>query len=167
MTAVTQGEVIWTPSEQRVEQSVMWDYMSWLKQEKGVEVRNYPELWKWSVDQVEAFWESVWEYSGVVGDPSYTTVLEGDSMIESKWFQGASLNFTENVFSNRKTNRPALYARSEFLPTQSISWAELEKQVASVAKNLRDLGVKPGDRVAAYLPNIPEAAIAFLATASI
>ncbi|MFC7364156.1 MULTISPECIES: acetoacetate--CoA ligase [Bhargavaea] len=167
MTAATQGEVIWTPSTQRVEQSVMWDYMAWLKKEKGVEVRDYPELWKWSVEQVEAFWESVWEYSGVVGDPSYTTVLEGDSMMEAKWFQGASLNFTENVFSNREANRPALYARSEFLPTRSISWVELEKQVASVAKNLRDLGVKPGDRVAAYLPNIPEAAIAFLATASI
>lgn len=167
MTATTQGEVIWTPSKERIEQSVMWDYMAWLKKEKGVDVKDYPELWKWSVDDLETFWESIWEYSGVVGNPSYTNVLEGDSIIGARWFQGASLNFTENVFTNREAEKPALYARSEFIPTRSMSWGELEKQVASVAKNLRDLGVKPGDRVAAYLPNIPEASIAFLATASI
>ncbi|WP_040226860.1 acetoacetate--CoA ligase [Bhargavaea cecembensis] len=167
MTGYTQGEVIWKPSAERVEHSVMSDYMGWLKEKKGVEVNDYAELWKWSVDELERFWESIWAYCGVVGEPSYSKVLDGDSMIGAKWFEGATINFTENVFAGRDRSKTALYFRSESTPTGSMSWEELEKQVASVAWKLKEMGVKAGDRVAAYLPNIPEAAIAFLATASI
>ncbi|SIT73399.1 acetoacetate--CoA ligase [Edaphobacillus lindanitolerans] len=167
MTGNTQGKVIWTPSGERIEKSVMTDYMDWLKKEKGVQAKDYTELWKWSVDELEPFWESIWQYCGVAGNRSYSNVLQGDSMIGAKWFSGATLNFTENIFSERNPGQTALYFRSESTPTRSISWGELEKQVASVAKKLKDMGVKAGDRVAAYLPNIPEAAIAFLATASV
>lgn len=167
MKTLVEGDVIWSPSEDRIKDSVLWDFMSWLKREKGVEVKDYTQMWKWSVDELESFWESVWEYSGVISNSPYSKVLGVATMPGAEWFPGSSLNFTENIFAQSQDNHPALYFRSEFISTQEMSWSQLKGQVASVAKGLKELGVGPGDRVAAYLPNIPETVVAFLATASI
>ncbi|MFJ5768367.1 acetoacetate--CoA ligase [Psychrobacillus sp. NPDC093180] len=167
MKTLVEGDVIWSPSEDRIKDTVLWNFMSWLKSEKGVEVANYAQMWKWSVDELESFWESVWEYSGIISSSSYSKVLGKTAMPGAEWFPGSTLNFAENIFAQSRDNQPALYFRSEFISTQETSWSELKAQVASVAKGLKELGVEPGDRVAAYLPNIPEAVVAFLATASI
>lgn len=167
MNALKEGDIIWAPSEEQIKNTVLWDYMSWLQKNKNVAFDAYSQLWQWSVDELETFWESIWEYSGVISNTPYSTVLGKKTMPGAEWFPGATLNFSENIFAQRNENRPALYFRSEFIATQEMSWAELAKQVASVAKGLKDLGVKPGDRVAAYLPNMPETVVAFLATASI
>lgn len=167
MKTLVDGDVIWSPSDDRIKDTVLWDFMSWLKSEKDVVVEDYAQMWKWSVDELESFWESVWEYSGVISNSPYSKVLGETKMPGAEWFPGATLNFAENIFSQSKDNRPSLFFRSEFISTQEMSWSELRRQVASVAKGLKDLGVEPGDRVAAYLPNIPETVVAFLATASI
>lgn len=167
MKTLVDGDVIWSPSDDRIKDTVLWDFMSWLKSEKDVVVEDYAQMWKWSVDELESFWESVWEYSGVISNSPYSKVLGETKMPGAEWFPGATLNFAENIFSQSKDNRPSLFFRSEFISTQEMSWSELRRQVASVAKGLKDLGVEPGDRVAAYLPNTPETVVAFLATASI
>lgn len=167
MKTLVDGDVIWSPSEERIKESVLWDFMSWLKSEKDVEVEDYTQMWKWSVDKLEAFWESIWEYSGVISSSPYSKVLGETTMPGAEWFPGSTLNFAENIFAQSKDNQPSLFFRSEFISTQEMSWSELKRQVASVAKGLKELGVESGDRVAAYLPNIPETVVAFLATASI
>ncbi|WP_075527285.1 acetoacetate--CoA ligase [Sporosarcina ureilytica] len=167
MKKLVEGEIIWSPSQERIKESILWDYLLWLKKEKGIEVKNYEDMWRWSVNELEAFWESVWEFTGVIANTKYQQVLGNDSMPGAEWFKGANLNFTENAFAQSMDTKTALYFRSEFIPTKKISWATLKMEVASVARNLKELGVKSGDRVAAYLPNIPETIVAFLATASI
>ena len=167
MKTQNEGEMIWRPSEERVQAENMSRYMTWLKIEKGITVENYEDLWKWSVENLEAFWESIVQYGNVIFNTPYTNVLNGESMLETKWFQGATLNYTENIFAHARDEEIAIFSRSEFMPTRELRWRELKAQVASVASGLRNLGVKRGDRVAAYLPNIPETIVAFLATASI
>lgn len=167
MKTLLEGDVIWSPSDDRIKETVLWDFMSWLKSEKGVVVEDYAQMWKWSVDELESFWESVWEYSGIISSSPYSKVLGVATMPGAEWFPGSNLNFTENIFAQSQENQPALYFRSEFISTQEMSWSELKGRVASVAKGLKELGVGTGDRVAAYLPNIPETVVAFLATASI
>lgn len=167
MKALVEGEVIWRPSEERIKESKLSDFMGWLKKEKSIHLTNYDEMWRWSVNELETFWESVWEYTGVIANTPYNKVLSGKLMPNAEWFNGATLNFTENAFAEAHDSRTAIYFQSEFIKTTEISWPKLKKEVASVSRSLKELGVKRGDRVAAYLPNIPEAVIAFLATASI
>ncbi|WP_420812969.1 acetoacetate--CoA ligase [Peribacillus acanthi] len=163
----TVGDVIWEPSPQQIESTQLTQYMGWLKERKGIYFSDYNDLWRWSVQELEDFWESVWEYCGVKAKGKYNTVLQNRTMPGTKWFQGASLNFVENVFSNDQGEKTAIYFRSERVLKKEISWKELKEKVSSVANSLKKMGVKPGDRVAAYMPNIPETVIAFLATASI
>jgi acetoacetyl-CoA synthetase len=141
--------------------------MKWLKEEKGLSFNNYDDLWKWSVAEIEDFWASVWEFSGVKASKPYVKVLSERKMPGARWFTGSELNYAEHVFHNRSPYRPALMFQSELQPLMEVSWDELYRKVASVAAELRTMGVKRGDRVVAYLPNIPEAVIAFLACAGI
>lgn len=141
--------------------------MEWLKEKKGLTFNDYNSLWKWSVENIEDFWESLWEYFEIKSSQSYTTVLEKRVMPGAKWFQGARLNYSEHVFRNARNDQPAIQFQSENTPLQEISWEELKQKVASVSKVLRKYGVKPGDRVVGYMPNIPETIITFLACASI
>jgi len=162
--------LLWTPSPQRIEQSRLRDYLRWLEREKGLAFADYPALWQWSVERLEDFWESIWQYFEVRSSAPYRQVLDAHKMPGAKWFDGARLNFTEQLFrfhDGAEGSRPAIIAQSELRPLARLSWDELRAQVTAVAHNLRALGVGPGDRVAAYLPNIPEAAVAFFACASI
>ncbi|MEK7256161.1 MAG: AMP-binding protein, partial [Bacteroidota bacterium] len=123
--------------------------------------------WQWSVENVAEFWESLWNYFNIISHSPYSAVLSGEKMPGAKWFEGSTLNYAEHVFRAKNDNQPALIFSSERQDLVEISWSELHDQVASLATYLREIGVKKGDRVAAYLPNIPEATIAFLAAASI
>lgn len=167
MQSLKEGDIIWRPSEERIKDSGVWKFNAWLKKEKNLQFAHYEEMWKWSVDELAQFWEAVSDYTGVVYEQTYEEVLVEETMPGAQWFKGAKLNFTQNVFTQSRGNETALFVRSEQNPLSTVSWHELEKKVASVADHLKRLGVKKGDCVGAYLPHIPEAIIAFLATVSI
>ena len=163
---MTTAKVLWKPSVDFIDHSHLSDYQKWLERQKSLTFRDYDSLWQWSVDHIGAFWESLWEYFGIISHSPYTKVLSG-KMPRAKWFEGATLNYAEHVFLKRNDDRPAIIFTSEMHDNVEITWAELHSQVASMAAFLKAHGVVKGDRVAAFLPNIPEATIAFLAAASI
>jgi acetoacetyl-CoA synthetase len=160
-------EKLWQPPAQLVERSRMTEYMRWLAAERGLELDGYHDLWRWSVEDLEGFWASIWDFFGVQADGGYDRVLGSREMPGAEWFAGASLNYAEHVFAGKEESATAILHASELRDLAELSWGELRAQVAAVAAGLRGLGVGRGDRVVAYLPNIPEAIVAFLATASI
>ncbi|MEO7031551.1 MAG: AMP-binding protein, partial [Herbaspirillum sp.] len=167
----SENELLWTPSTERIEQSRMYDYMRWLEREKSLKFDEYSTLWQWSVDHLEDFWESIWQYFDIKSSKPYTAVLDAHKMPGAKWFDGAHLNFAEQVFrfntGIEEGKQPAIIAQSELRPLSELSWNDFRAQVTTLAHSLRELGIQPGDRVAAYMPNIPETAVAFFACASI
>jgi acetoacetyl-CoA synthetase len=162
------GELLWTPSTDAVERSNMTRYMRWLKTERGLDFGgDYHALWRWSVDELEDFWASIWDHFEVRASTPYDRVLPSREMPAAEWFTGARLNYAENLLADKPNDRLAVQHASELRELDALTWGELREQVARAASALRGLGVAPGDRVVAYLPNIPETLVAFLATASI
>ena len=142
--------------------------MRWLEAERELRFGGYEELWRWSVDDLEGFWGSIWDFFGVRADGDRSQVLTTREMPGARWFPDTRLNYAEHVFAGKDdTAEVAILHASELRELDELSWGELRAQVAAVAAGLRELGVERGDRVVAYLPNIPEAIVAFLATASI
>ncbi len=164
---VKDGDILWRPSEAVKQHANLTGFMAWLKQEKGLAFEGYPDLWEWSTTELEAFWESLWRYFQVESSQPYREVLNQREMPGARWFQGSRLNYTQQVFTNMTDQRPAFMFKCEDAPLQPVSWQELHDQVASVAASLREMGVEPGDRVAAFMPNIPQTLVAFLACASL
>jgi len=166
---VTTGapEKLWEPPAELVERARLTEYMRWLAAERGLELRDYDALWQWSVEDVEGFWASIWDFFEVQADGGYDRVLGKREMPGAEWFAGARLNYAEHVFAGKEDGEPAILHASELRELGRLSWGELRTQVAAVAAGLRGLGVERGDRVVAYVPNVPEAIVAFLATASI
>jgi acetoacetyl-CoA synthetase len=167
MSNITEGALLWEPSTALKQQASITRYMRWLEATRGVVFDDYAALWEWSIADIERFWVSIWEFFEIQASTSYTTVLSQRDMPGARWFTGARLNFAEHIFRNASADRPAIIFQSEQQPLTEISWAELQRKVAAVAGALRDMGVEHGDRVVAYMPNIPEAVIALLACASI
>lgn len=165
--SVKEGELLWKPSDDLQKQSNMADYMKWLQTNKNLHFKNYEDMWKWSVTEIESFWESLWEYFLIKSTTGYLQVLSERKMPGAKWFTGAKVNYAEHIFRNYHENDIAILAKSELRPLEEMNWATMKKNVASFAAGLKKNGIKKGDCVAAYLPNIPEAIIAFLACASI
>jgi acetoacetyl-CoA synthetase len=128
---------------------------------------DYEALWTWSVDSPEAFWESIWEHFGVSSETPFTSVLERREMPGASWFPGARINYAQRIFVGHDDADVAIVHADEGGDPDEITWGQLRTAVAETAGGLRALGVECGDRVAAYLPNVPEAIVAFLATASI
>ncbi|HET9737639.1 MAG TPA: acetoacetate--CoA ligase [Solirubrobacteraceae bacterium] len=151
--------LLWEPPPALVDRAVMTRFMH----ERGID--DYHELWKWSVDDLEGFWGAVWEFFGV--DGGYDRVLGSREMPGAEWFPGAQVSYPEHLFRGKDPDGPAIVHASELREQAELTWGELREQVARIAGGLRALGVGPGDRVAAYIPNIPEAVAAFLATASL
>ena len=167
MTEKHEGALLWEPSEEFKRSTNISRYMRWLENERGQRFEDYGALWEWSVADLEGFWGSVWEFCGVEAHEPYTRVLANRRMPGARWFEGAQLNYAEHTFRNARPDEPAVIHRSELRPLGTLTWRELQERVASLAAGLRSLGVESGDRVVAYIPNIPEALIAFLACASI
>lgn len=165
--AISEGTALWEPSAEWKKNANLTRYMDWLSEKKGLPFDDYTSLWQWSVTDLEAFWESIWEYFDIQSKTSYTKVLEDRRMPGAKWFVGATLNYAEHIFRHRREDETAIYYASELRNLKSLTWRDLEEQVAAFAHALKDLGVKKGDRVAAYVANMPEAVIAFLGSASI
>jgi acetoacetyl-CoA synthetase len=161
------GELLWEPSPESAERSQMTAYMRWLEAERGLTLPDYESLWRWSVTELEQFWASIWDYFAVQSSAPYSEVLPTRAMPGATWFPGTELNYAEHIFRDRTGSEVAVLHASELRELDELTWGELRERVAAVAAGLRALGVQRGDRVVAYLPNIPEALIGFLATASI
>jgi acetoacetyl-CoA synthetase len=161
------GTLLWEPSQESIERATMTRYMRWLAAERGHSFDDYRSLWEWSVTELEGFWASIWDFFEVQASEPYSEVLPERVMPGARWFPGAELNYAEHAFRGKRDEDVAIVHASELRELGEISWGELRQQVAQVAGGLRQLGVGPGDRVVAYLPNIPETVVAFLATASI
>ncbi len=146
-------------------------YQNWLKENRGIAFEHYKDLWQWSITELDAFWQSIWDYFDVQSPTPHTAVLAKNAMPGAIWFSGAQVNYASQVLRHVKPAHaagfPAVIAQNEKGQHQEISWPELQRQVASMALHLKAQGVQPGDRVAAYLPNIPEAMVALLATVSV
>jgi acetoacetyl-CoA synthetase len=146
-------------------------YQRWLADQRGLQFENYDALWRWSTTELEAFWQSIWDYFDMRSPTPHTAVLERNVMPGARWFPGAQVNYAQQVFRHvqpaHEAGFMAIVSRNEKGRHVEMSWPELRRQVASLALHLQAQGVQPGDRVAAYLPNIPEAMVAFLATVSI
>ena len=158
---------LWEPSVEMKQQANITRYMQWLEQQKGLRFQTREEVWQWSVNHLEDFWASIWDSFHIKASHPYKTVLTTHTMPGASWFPEAKLNYAEHIFRNSSDQRPALLFRSERHPLLEVSWDELRQKVSAVAKALHAMGVQCGDRVVAYMPNIPEAIIAFLACASI
>jgi acetoacetyl-CoA synthetase len=158
---------LWEPAAETIEQANITRYTHWLEQEKGLDFATREDVWRWSVNQLEDFWASLWDFFHIQASQPYETVLSSHKMPGASWFPGAKLNYAEHVFRNATDQRPAILFRSERHERVAISWHELSQQVGSVANALRQRGVRAGDRVVAYMPNIPQTIVAFLACASI
>jgi acetoacetyl-CoA synthetase len=166
MTAV-KPEVLWTPSPERVKRAWLTRYQAWLGETRGLAFDDYQELWRWSVSELEDFWASIVEFFEVQFHSEPQAVLGSQEMPGASWFPGATLNYAEHVFRDKASGEIALRHASEVRSTGEWTWDELRSQTAAVAAGLRALGVGPGDRVAAYMPNIAETVASFLACASI
>jgi acetoacetyl-CoA synthetase len=161
------AEKLWEPSAELVERARMTELMRWLEAERGLRFDGYHELWRWSIDDLEGFWSAIWEFFEVRANGAYERVLGSRQMPGAEWFAGAELNYAEHAFAGKDDAETAILHASELRELDELSWGELRSRVAALAAALRGLGVERGDRVVAYLPNVPEAIVGFLATASI
>jgi acetoacetyl-CoA synthetase len=146
-------------------------YQNWLREQRGLSFDSYHDLWQWSVTELDAFWQSIWDYFELVSPTPHSAVLARNVMPGAQWFPGAQTNYVQQVFRHvqpaHQAGLVAVISHNEKGLRRELTWPELRRQVAAMALHLQAQGVQPGDRVAAYLPNIPEAMVAFLATASI
>jgi acetoacetyl-CoA synthetase len=175
MTSAALPHPLWEPSAERLNDVEMARFMEWAGKRRGASFADYEELWRWSVDDLEGFWAAIWEFCGVRASKPYERVLASHEMPGTRWFEGAELNYAENLLRGAAGSDGDVRARevavlhcSELRGELSeITWGELSASVAAAAGGLRALGVGRGDRVVAYMPNIPETLIALLAVASI
>jgi acetoacetyl-CoA synthetase len=159
---------LWQPAPADVERAEMTRFMRWAGERHGRRFTGYDELWRWSVQEIEEFWAAIWEFCGVRASKPYDRVLGSRAMPGARWFEGAELNYAENMLlADRDPDAVAVLHSSELRELAEITWGELSAQVAAAAGGLRSLGVSRGDRVVAYMPNIPETLVAFLAVSSI
>ncbi|NUT05872.1 MAG: acetoacetate--CoA ligase [Hamadaea sp.] len=173
--------ILWRPPADVRQTSRIGDYLRWLSAERGREFGAYAELWQWSVDDLPGFWRSIWDYFAVVAHSEPTDVLSGGYTTGAPfgpgtpfgptgtWFPGARLNYAENVLRmpGVSGDTPMVLGYSQSREPVVFTADELRDQVRRATAGLRRLGVQPGDRVAAYLPNVPEALVLLLATASL
>ncbi len=157
---------MWEPSQSIREHSNVSRYMRWLSSNRGLDFSDYTGLWQWSVTEIESFWGTIWDFYDVGVLPHTQVVLDDRSMPGAKWFAGTELNYAERALA-RNDDHPAVVFKSENRPTTTLTFHQLHQRVAAMAAGLKRLGVVKGDRIVAYMPNIPETIVAYLATASI
>jgi acetoacetyl-CoA synthetase len=158
---------IWRPSPERLARAGMTRFIDWLRRERGLDFADYESLWRWSATEIEAFWACVWDFAGMRAATPYREVLRERRMPGAKWFDGATLNYADQMLWRAAepgwAARPAVVFQSELVARRELSWGELSAQAGALAATLARLGVVEGDRVAAYLPNLPETLVAVLA----
>ena len=163
---MTEQKPLWSPAKARVDAANMTAFIKQVNQRHGLSISDYDALYRWSIDKKEDFWSEVWDFCDIIGDRGERILLDGDDIENAQWFPDASLNFAENLL-RRRDDEIAIYFRAEDKAEYTLTWKELYGQVASLAAWLRSMGLQPGERVAAYLPNMPEAVVAMLAATSL
>ncbi|WP_295527408.1 acetoacetate--CoA ligase [uncultured Pseudacidovorax sp.] len=158
---------LWTPDDARRDRALITAFAQWLQRERSLHFDGYEAMWQWSVQDTEGFWRAVLDFFALPFDPPPARMREDAPMPGARWFPGARVNFVQQVLRHEGLATPAIVYESEAGGTGEMDWAELRRQVGAVAATLRALGVEPGDRVAGYLPNIPQTVVAFLAAASL
>jgi len=165
---VQRGEVVWRPPADVLEHTQVGAFLAWVSGHRGRHLTTHEQLWRWSVDDLEGFWSAVWEFFGVASQTPCERVLAERVMPGAQWFPEARLNYAEHALrASARSADVAVVARSQTRPDLELTFGELHEQVARFRQVLVRLGVRSGDRVVGYLPNVPEAVVAFLATASI
>ena len=159
--------ILWQPDQARIERATLTRYAGWLAETGGVRTGGYHDLWRWSVTELEAFWSSVWDFFDVRSSQAYGSVLDSRAMPGAHWFPRARLNYAAHAYRNRDPDVVAIRHASELRPLAETTWGELAEATRRAAASLRAAGVRPGDRVVAYLPNVVEAVVAFHACASL
>ena len=167
MNQITEGSLLWEPTPDVIENANLTHYMRWLAQNRDLHFTAYAELWHWSVENIADFWQSLWHYFGIKASRQPGAILPQKEMPGAEWFVGAHLNYVENIFEKFTGERPILYYQAEDKALISVSWQQIADQTKRLAQALRNMGVQRGDRVVAYLPNIPQTLAAFFATASL
>jgi acetoacetyl-CoA synthetase len=163
-------DVLWQPTAESIRGTRIAEFAGWVAERRGLSFGDpvdYDVLWRWSVEHLEQFWADVATWSDVLPGVADDEVLTSREMPGAVWFPGATINFAEQALRYGTDERPALVVVAEDTGPHEVSWASLRGQVGAFAATLRGLGVRPGDRVAGYLPNVPEAVVAFLGAASI
>jgi acetoacetyl-CoA synthetase len=166
----TEGELLWIPRPDFAAASNVTRYLKWLRQKRNRALTDYQDLWRWSVTECEAFWGSLWDYFEVRSAAPYAQVLDRRVMPGAKWFEGSRVNYAEHLLRHEEVARDdevVFQHLSETRPLARMTWRELGAQVRIVATQLRALGVRPGDRIVAYMPNVPETAVAMMASTAI
>ena len=158
--------LLWQPSQELIDQALITQYIDYVNQRTGSAIDNYHGLYKWSIDNKENFWSTLWDFAEVVGDKGERILVDGDNIEKAVWFPDATLNFAENLL-RRRDDDIAIYFRAEDKADYQLTYNQLYQQVASVADWLKQQDLQPGDRVAAYLPNMPETIVAMLAATSL
>ena len=161
------GKLLWEPTEERKKNANITSFKEFVNKRYKKNFHSYKELYDWSVDKIPDFWASVWDFVEVKASKGYEMVVDDvTKMPGAKWFAGARLNFAENLLRYRDENTAFVF-KGETQKSARMSYAELYNSVGRLAESLRRIGVKPGDRVAAYMPNMIETAVAMLASTSI
>src|SRR5436190_83102 len=151
------GDILWEPRPDFRETTEIGRFMNWLRDERGRDFATYDELHRWSVDDLEGFWSAIWEFFGIRAHTPPTKTLATATMPGAKWFESATLNYAEHLVGrDEDRDRTAVVARSQTRGDIELTFGELRAQVARARNGLQGLGVQPGDRVVAYMPNIPE-----------
>lgn len=166
MSELKEGDLLWQPTAEVIENSNITSYIKWLDENQNITVKDYPELWQWSVDNIGDFWSSLFDYFDLQHSGEPTPALAKQEMPGAEWFPNVTLNYAENLFAKASGEVAFLFA-AEDEKIIEITWAELREKTARLAHTLKEMGVGKGDRVVAYMPHIPETAIAFFAVASL
>jgi len=161
------GDLLWTPGPEWIRRANVTAFTEWLARERGQRFADYGALWRWSVEDLEGFWGALWDYFHIEASVPYTRVLGRRSMPGAEWFPGARLNYAQHVLRRESAGGDVLLHVSETRPLSALSWDTLGNRVRTLATELRALGVVPGDRVVAWMPNIPETMTAMLAATAI
>ncbi|MCC6948458.1 MAG: acetoacetate--CoA ligase [Bradyrhizobiaceae bacterium] len=164
---IQEGDLLWTPSADWVANTRLTKFLQWLERERGLTFATYDALWAWSVTDLEAFWSALWDYFSIQSSAPYERVLASEAMPGAKWFPGARLNYAQHILRQEEPGTDAVLYLSEDAPLAGLRWEDFSGQVRILATQLRALGVKPGDRVVSYMPNIPQTMIAMLAATAI
>jgi acetoacetyl-CoA synthetase len=161
------GSVLWTPSPERIARARLTEFQNWLRDKRGLTFADFEAMWRWSTTDIDAFWQACWDFFGIEATAAPTAVLGKRTMPGAEWFPGARINYARHMLRHERPGAAALLHLNERAPLTEMSWEELGRQVRIIATQLRKLGVGRGDRVCAYMVNVPQTVVAMLATTSV
>ncbi|UCD27111.1 MAG: AMP-binding protein, partial [Candidatus Bathyarchaeota archaeon] len=161
------GKLLWQPSKELIKRANMTRFIDFVNEKYNLEISSYAQLYSWSIENISNFWAAMWEFGEIRASRTYDRVVDNlGQFLGARWFVGARLNFAENLLRYRDKHLAFIF-KGETQKSAKMNYAEVYNSAASLAKSLHEIGVAPGDRVCAYMPNLMETAIAMLAATSV